>query len=693
MPKTASSTDIKESIYETIIDSRSHPSLQVDYIADDLSTKVCDDVKSVSCGLATVSNDYNQFSLMPPASTFSMSVDNRGSKYSPETGLEFDGVLVRDRKVIPKLGYVIDSATGKKDSEAVLSLGTSDIIANYNTQLITGKRYNDSSTHHTDSGLAGITLKKYDDYNGYDKFNYQYPAYVVFSVNPSSTIRNNLSALSVTSDTTGIRIYIRAVDDSEVSNGNHFVYLGNTISGTIKYELAELTGKYLQIAYVWDTNQWSNTSGYIEAPSIEYFTDIEYFKQGTYLLDDPSFNAKNGSYDASTKGRDQFKKVYESKITLPIYSGADLIQIFRDVADRCGIDYDTTTLPTLGYTFSLGLDADTDETRDYSYKNKTGKDILQDALIYLNAVSDIDYRLKINEDAKMELWIKQTSVTNADFQYDWRFNLLSINKKYDSNNFLKRATVTQGRITKSTEYELKDSGIISTTGTKTLDWSLNTVPTDFSVDAIDKRIEVVVQTGTMDFTITSLTNKVMTYEVTGSGTLQVKIYGSYAKNGHLYFGEWIEKDNFVNDKGITKEVKLNLAQSDANAIAIAKKMGAEYGNQNYSYGLSVPYDPLVEIGDRIMLWERYTNTESILVVQNINHSFNASGAKATTSLKLSDIGFDFDNYKWDRENVKNGGDDAGSDDILWDTGFIWDQDLGVYADSDPDSVEVYRDIV
>ncbi len=93
-------------------------------------------------------------------------------------------------------------------------------------------------------------------------------------------------------------------------------------------------------------------------------------------------------------------------------------------------------------------------------------------------------------------------------------------------------------------------------------------------------------------------------------------------------------------------------------------------------------NPLLEVGDFILLWERYTNTNTIYRIDKIGISFNASGAAMYQTLQLTDTGIEYTNIVWDRHNYINGGLETGVDDREWDKGTVWDQDLGPQVSED-----------
>ena len=604
--------------------------------------------------------------IVPPSSSFNMGVFNARQKYSPGTGNEFDGVLIRDRQVTPAIGYKVTNAAGITDIlNEVLDLTAGTIL--YHTQEISGSLYNDIASASSLPVLPGITFFPYDSIL-YDDETYSCEgiwtsAILTLDNDPNTTLKS----IEVVADTTTIEIYLRDGCDATDILTQSFVKVGNTIDGTQRIDVSN-SNKVYQLAFAWCTGEYSSIINCITSSTVFYYTRSAFFDQGNYFLDDPSFSASYGNYSASTGGRDFIKKAIESKITTPTYtSSTDVARIIRDIADRAGIPNDTTSVPNTGTTVTID-DAD-------NFNNETANDALNECVTYLNGVDD-NYRIRINDDTgKLELFVKNESTINADFNYTYKEALISFQKTLLSNNFVQRATVTSGDISTDAEILLSNTNLTAE-GAANISWSN---------DAIHKRIVITINNSTSTVVVVddiSLTD----IDVTVSGgtpvDIDIDIYGAETSGTPPSAGESVNSTNWQANSGITKDITNRLIQNDAEAQSVADKMTVLFGNQGFKASLNIPFDPLREIDDKITIWEKFTNTSRIFAIESISHSFTASGASAGTNLGLLDLGVDFANFNWDRQNVLNGGTLTGVDDIKWDSGRLWDEEFGPLVESD-----------
>ncbi len=746
MAKAGANNEITEDVFEQIVDSRAHPIAKIEYLSDAEIDTNFDDIVSFSVGKSGVNNDYNAFSLVPPSSSFNMGVFNARQKYSPGTGNEFDGVLVRDRQVSPFIGYKVTKAAGITDTlNEVLDLTAGTIL--YHTQESGGALYNDVASAASLPTVPGITFFPYDSIL-YDDETYSCEgvwasAILTFNNDPNTTLRR----LEVVADTTDIEIYLRDGCNSTDILTQSFVKLGNTVNGTQRIDVSN-SNKVYQVAFVWCTGLWSSVENCITSSKLFFYTRSAFFDQGDYFLDDPSFSAAYGNYSASTGGRDYIKKAIETKITTPSYASAtDVGQIVRDISDRAGIPNDSTSVPDVGTTVII---ADDD-----NFKNETANDALNECIVYLNALVD-NYRVRINDDSgKLELYIKVESTINADFNYTYKEALVSFSKTLLTNNFIQRATVSTGDVSTTNEYKLRELDVVAN-GSSTLDWGTvstvawtrsgtlitvtsiehqfivgetvsvtaatdtNTIPiasyivtttadadtftfnavatgassgtidydkspSGANPEAIHKRMVVTINNSTIS-TVTVDDASLTDIDVTVSGgtpvDLKIEVFGSYVEVGNPVVGESVNSVGWSKNNGITKDIENRLIQNSSDAQLVADEMTALFSDQGFKASLKIPFDPLREIDDKITIWEKFTNTSRIFAIESISHSFSAAGAGAGTNLGLLDLGVDFANFNWDRNNVINGGTNEGVDDIHWDQGRLYDEVDGPLSTSD-----------
>jgi hypothetical protein len=137
-----------------------------------------------------------------------------------------------------------------------------------------------------------------------------------------------------------------------------------------------------------------------------------------------------------------------------------------------------------------------------------------------------------------------------------------------------------------------------------------------------------------------------------------------------YKGEAIYQPN-AREEGFTNKIINRLVQSDAEAEALAENVLSQYGAPKYQIEAELPCNPLLEVGDNILVWSKNSNTKNIFRIDDITISWQAEGASMMQNLTLTDTGVAFSAFNWD-------------DDGLWDAGDLWDQDLGT-ATSDTDT--------
>ncbi|KKM17097.1 hypothetical protein LCGC14_1679200 [marine sediment metagenome] len=673
--KDASTQAKTEEIFlDFVSGSTSNPVARLKAIDDDGDSVILSDIENLNISKSGVDNRYNVFSLIPPSATFSSSVDNFASTYSPDTGNAFDGLLTRNRLYTPFLGYESCITTENLTSAQTFTAITDD---EYHTQIISDKVFNDITSASTAPDVKGILFITYGDAN-YGSFNYQPEGY--FKTDPIEIVNagiTSIKSLTITSDTTLIDVYLRSSNDSVDILQKDFVKIGSTSSGTSTITHTATTNIFVQYAFVWVTGEWSSTTGFIEDMIINFDQIGDLFNQGDYLGNDPSFSVSNGNYKASTSGSDFFRRALETNISTTAYTAAEMSTVIEDIADRCGIDHDTLTTTGVLVTVSA----------DDTFKNTRAQSAFNECLVYLNAVDD-DWRLRIDDTTnKLILEIKPTTEITADFQLDFRSNIISLNKSFQSTNVIQRATV----LTESTPVgaeESLDSDNFTTVGQKTLTWT---------GEAIFKRFEIELNASDPSVTVVidEVEGELARVTIAGSGSIDVdvEIFGDKLSGAGIT-GEAFSDINHQNMDGITQVFINRFVATDAVAKTLAEEIITLFGNQNFKYSITTPLNPLVELNDRLLVWEKFTNSQSILVVESINHSFTASGASAKTTISAVDIGFDFEDFVWDRHNFKNGGCTAGTDDIDYDTGLLWDQEFGPQVTSDTvTDVDTRRDVL
>lgn len=666
--KTASSNDITDYIlYQAIGGSRSKPIARLKYSQDrGLSFAEFEDIKTITFSSSNDNKQYNKFILVPPANNLSASFDNRGSKYSPGGTGAFANVLRRNLLIEPSFGYQTPFQT-----EVASAFAIGSYLRLYHTKIDGGYIKNDISSAASFNGLNGIT----DNWILYDSQNYNSGTYSPEGYWLSNIIEYEdlwggleVTKLSMDSDSDKIYVYYRSsdVEDNLLNDLTPFVLAGELSNGSNEFALSGVNERFFQFAIVFATGQWG--TGQVNNIEITTITAYEYFNAGQFLVDRPNFDSAFGEYAANIECRDFFKKALETKVTCPSYSSStDVAKMLRDVADRAGIPHNdgAELIADTGYTVTI---AD-----DENFKNKNAIDIFNEVMIYLNWKNN-NYRLEMNIDGYLQLVIKESTTLTPSWQLDYRRNMLSINKEYESDKLLQRITVFSKNHTTETESQLASQTYTSIQNDTDLSWAN---------ESVYKRLVVTVNSGDGVFTLNSTENTKINFDITGTAiNVTVTVYGCELKSSFPYVGESIYWNNAEFYDGITHKLTNRLIQSETEARDLSKSLTDLYGNPEFKTTVRLPYNPLMELGDVVLIWEKYTNTNTLYRIDEISLEYQAENASMYMSLKLTDLGTEFTNFQWDRENVIDGGGTTGDNDLKWDTGLIFDQDLGVTVTED-----------
>lgn len=655
---TAARTD--EILYDIVGGYRSNPLAELEYYDVTTASWIkMDDVTSMSFSLSNDNKIYGKFSLVPGCGDMEASFDNTLGKYSPGSGNKFDGILIRNRKVRAQIGYKLSGSVGTSVAHSA-----SSYTKLYHTKIVSSTIKNDISSGFTWLALPGIT-SAWTFYGGqnYGSGTYQPEGYYVSSIIDFTLFDvETLTALNMTSDNTKIDMYYRNSNDYTQLSSNlaSFTFLGSTSVGANSFALPSITDRLFQFAIVFRTGVWG--TGTISAMSISYNTQAEYFTQGENLIDEPTFHSAYGDYTASFSARDFFKKAFETTVTCPTYAVAvDVAQILRDVADRCGIPHNDGSELIADTTYDVAI------SDDLNFKDTAAIDIFDEVMLYLNS-KNTNYRLE-RYGEYLRLSLKSTTVTSADWIADYRDTMLSIDKSYVSDKLIQRVTVLNQDEIVDPEIQLATDTYITAQNDTDLSWSN---------DSMYLRIVI---TGDDIFTLNyiDLAAKKINFDITpvasaGCNTT-VTIYGDELKNARTYyFGESVYVANQTNSDGFTQKIINRLCQSDADCRALAEGIVSRFGNPNFQVSVKLPCNPLLELGDRVLLWEKYTYSNTIYRIDAISIDYSADGASFYMTLTLTDLGYGITNFIWDANGVN-----AGANDLSYDSGLLWDQDLGVTA--------------
>jgi hypothetical protein len=323
----------------------------------------------------------------------------------------------------------------------------------------------------------------------------------------------------------------------------------------------------------------------------------------------------------------------------------------RDVCDRAGVPHNdgAELIANTGYTVTIA-DA-------INFKNVKAYDALNEVMQWL-VQKDRMYRLQVTS-GNIEL-VKVSEVNStADWQLDYRYNMIDMSRGYKSDRLLQRITVIAQDENTDAETQLATVTESTTQTNKDLSWSSK---------SIYLRI---VTSGTGTFTLNYVDSDAKKINYNSTGSITITVFGCVMATGSGIYGEAINQANAEASDGFTQKVTNRLLQTASQAKAMAEALIAEYGDPAYEVTTRIPCNPLLELGDRILIFEKFTNTKTVYSIVSLSHSFSAAGAAAFTTVQLRDLGETFGDIEWDRNGAT-----AGENDLDYDTGRVWDQDLG-----------------
>jgi len=674
--KAATSTDIFTLLLDAFYYGDVNPICKVQYLGDDYIWHDLEDVMQVSISKKSVDNRWNAFSLLPPISDMSVSMSNATQKYSDASGTAFEGILTRNRKLRCSLGYRIKTDTVQYE---ILSMAT-EAGTYYNTKLLNGILMTDPSAPHVGAPdvklVPGWTL--YDS-GTYDSGTYSGEGYYITRV----MHYRDIESVKVLADNANIKVYFRSSSSSRGILNKAFTLLGNVIANA---ETEFVTSnpsdaRYFQVAIVFETSTWG--LGGVTSITLGHYYHDELFQQGLYLADDPGFTAAAKGYYASFSARSYLKRALETKVSLQNYTTVDIMEIVRRAATKAGIPWNATDLPSVGITVSI--------PSTQPFHNVTAQSVFDECITYIAAMSASNYRLYENDDGELVLGIKPLTAANADLSLHYEDNLFSTSKQKSSNNLLQRATAMKTEAVMNDVIQLAD-----TTLTTAADHVVS-----LSNEAIYKDVEIYYQASdaSVEASIIDSSLNSITIRITGTGTISVRVIveGCRFSGSRPYAGEIFSSVNHIiahpeqgvnasiqRREGITHKFINRFIASDANAKDIATKLMSEWGNKKYQLSVTVWGMPWVEVNDKHTIFEKYAQTNSIFIVEDISQTFNSNGANFRTTINYIDLGFFLSDYIWDRN-----GWEEGDLDILFDRGMIWDQDL---VGADPETYENTREV-
>ena len=643
--KTQYGNTISEVIqYDAVAGAVCKPIAVTQWYSDTQSTWIdFDDIESRRIELSNENKRYGVYSFMPPAKTINITLNNFQQIYSTGSGEEEASILKKNLKVRAWTGFELTMASAQADNFNVVDTFT-DNNKFVHTQLTLGRVYYDpdSYTGTLDASLIGVLY----DGSTYDATTYDYSGYYLKEIEVTEAGQKfNQVNINVSTNRFDLRWRVAhngtfgtvAWSDTEsLSTGANVVQLPVATIGT---------ASNLQVAVLFDSPTFDLTE-YIEAGSfnINKYKFQHLFKRGTYLLDEPDFQ----DLKVNCEGRDYLKKALETEINMPIMSGVNIATAMTNVLDRCGIPYATADWDTTSTTVSLN------STASENLGTVSGWKVLDFLMDAVNAGDD-DWRLKTEDNGSISLKKIATDV-EADYSIHYKYNIESVNKNLDSDKQLQRITMANKSITVNAESLLK-----SYSGTAT-DLTLTYGSSAIYVRYTDDNGVILTEDGR--------DNDQIEFTCTGS-TADIKVYGCTPKNA-ITDEVWAERGNalnIINNDGSTyKRENPFFTQTMCNEYC--DYLIGYYGEPAQKVTVKMVPNPYLELNDNCMVFDLYTYTDSIYGLVSIKEDWKEPSLKDT--LTLEDRGFNLGLFRWDRN-----GHYSGINDLKYDIGFVWDQDLDI----------------
>ncbi len=452
------------------------------------------------------------------------------------------------------------------------------------------------------------------------------------------------------------------------------------------------------------------------------------FQQGVFIIDDP----KPTDTKVKITGRDYLRKALETEINLPTYNNENIANVMTDILDRCSIPYDTATWNVTSTTVSVNA------TLSEDLNDISGWKALDHIMDAINAGND-DWRFRFNQDGNPELKILPTDV-EADWTSHYFYNIESISKGEDSQKQLQRVTAVNRSFVTSEERTLNSvSGTTSGTTLRISYGTLGYYKHSYDIKRNSKGVLVSTANIYRELTSTAFTyydsayNETSATNATAINNLSTNkaVYVRYVDNNDVISTESDRGNTYVEfsvNSGVSYDIDVlgcikntynnnlelwsesgnsdNIKTNDGSTTKITNPFMDQTMLQSYAdyllgqnaepekrIELTQNPNPMLELNDNVMVFDLYTYTDDIYGLITIKEVWSNPGLKQ--KLVLKDRGFDLGDFIWDRgaSNPRVWDKPREINNLLYDRGFVWDQDLDVNATGDPTDYNNTKEVV
>ncbi len=634
--KTNFSNTVRELMqYDVIGGASSKANVRTEWYDEVNSTWVVfEDIESRELEFSNKNKRYQSYSFLPPATKIDFVLNNFEQIYSTGSGNPKASILKKNLLVRAWSGFELTSG---QTFDSVDDFATNTKFVH--VQKTGSKLFSDISSYAGTVGNGlGLNLFGEDVYGGtlYSPLGYYLKRESITNIE-----QEFLRATSIVSSNQFDFFYRTSPIATFGSAGWRFFGL-NTGTNIINLN-ADLDDNFIEYGVRFKNPNWSNVD-YVSTTTLTKTDNVFVLNRGTFVLDEPDFE------DTKVKcsGRNYLKKALETKINMPDLSGGENIgTAISFVLDRCNIPYDRDNWDSTGTAVTV------DGTIGTALNNISGWQSLDLLMDSLNAGND-DWRLKFEEDGGLSLKIIPTD-READWTAHYNFNIENISKDFDSDKQLQRITAVNKNFIVNKETLL--ASYSGTATSKHLSYS----------SAIYVRY-----TDANDVILSEddRTNTAIDFSMSGS-TADIKVYGCTPRNAitNELWSELGNSDNIKSNNGSTYK-KTNPFMNQAQLKSWTEYMISVNADPQKKVTLSMVSNPFLELNDKIVVFDLYTYTDDIYNLQSIKETWNDPVLKDV--LTLEDSGVAIGAFTWDRNGIF-----SGLNDLTYDTGLVWDQDLTI----------------
>lgn len=635
--KTDFSSTVQEILqYEMVGGASSKAHARTEWYDEINSTWVeFEDIESRDIEFSNRNKRYQSYSFLPPANKIDFILNNFEQIYSTGSGNPKASILKKNLLVRAWSGFEL---TNGQTFDSVDDFATN--VKFVHVRKSGNHLINDVASYSgTIGGGLGLNLYGEDVYGGTA---YSPLGYYLKRESITNAEREFLRATTIVSSNQFDFFYRTSPIATFGSAGWHFNAL-NTGSNVVNL-LADLDDNFIEYGVRFKAPNWSDTD-YVSTTTLTKTDNLFMFKRGVFVLDEPDFQ------DTKVKcgGRNYLKKALETQINMPdLSSGENIGTAISFVLDRCNIPYDRNNWNNTGTAVTV------DGTIGEALNNISGWKALDFLMDSLNAGND-DWRLKFEEDGGLSLKVIPTDV-EADWTAHYNFNIERISKDFDSDKQLQRVTALNKSFVVNKE-ELLNS----------YSGSATSLHLTYGTAAIYVRYT---DANNVILSEDSRSNTAVDFTLTGSAA-DIKLYGCAPRNAitNELWAELGNSDNIKANNGSTfKKVNPFMDQNQLNEWT--KYMIKINANPQKKVNFSMVTNPYLELNDKLVVFDLYTYTDDIYNITRIKESWRDPVLKDT--LTLEDAGADLGIFQWDRNGIF-----SGINDLEYDKGLVWDQDLEI----------------